>query len=38
MSVLVKEINYWSDRYIKLTEEVAAGRQPRVQPDMPNAG
>jgi superfamily II DNA or RNA helicase len=29
---LVREINYWSDRYIKLTDEVAAGRQPRVQP------
>ncbi len=31
---LVKEINYWSDRYIKLTADVAAGRQPRVQPEM----
>jgi hypothetical protein len=30
---LVKEINYWSDRYIKLTEDVAAGKQPRLQPD-----
>ncbi|WP_373507934.1 DUF3883 domain-containing protein, partial [Thiocapsa sp.] len=31
---LVKEINYWSDRYIKLSEDVAAGKQPRVQPEM----
>ena len=31
---LVKEINYWSDRYIKLTEDVAAGKQPRMQPEM----
>ena len=30
---LVKEINYWSDRYIKLTDDVAAGKQPRVQPE-----
>lgn len=30
---LVKEINYWSDRYIKLTDDVNAGRQPRIQPD-----
>jgi len=30
---LVKEINYWSERYIKLTEDVAAGKQPRLQPD-----
>lgn len=30
---LVKEINYWSDRYIKLGEDVAAGKQPRLQPD-----
>lgn len=29
---LVKEINYWSDRYIKLTDDVA-GKQPRLQPD-----
>jgi len=29
---LVKEINYWADRYIKLTEDVAAGKQPKVQP------
>lgn len=31
---LVKEINYWSDRYIKLSDDVAAGRQPRMQPEM----
>ena len=31
---LVKEINYWSDRYIKLSEDVAAGKQPRMQPEM----
>ena len=31
---LVKEINYWSDRYLKLSDEVAAGKQPRVQPEM----
>lgn len=30
---LVKEINYWSDRYIKLSEDVSAGKQPRVQPE-----
>ena len=30
---LVKEINYWSARYIKLTEDVAAGKQPQLQPD-----
>lgn len=30
---LTKEISHWSDRYIKLTEEVAAGRQPHLQPD-----
>lgn len=29
---LVKEISYWSDRYIKLSEDVSAGKQPRVQP------
>lgn len=29
---LVKEISYWSDRYIKLTDDVAAGKQPRMQP------
>ena len=29
---LVKEINYWSDRYITLSEAVSAGKQPRMQP------
>ena len=27
------KINYWSDRWIKLTEDVRAGKQPRMQPD-----
>jgi SNF2 family DNA or RNA helicase len=31
---LVKEINYWSDRYIKLTDDMKAGKQPRMQPEM----
>lgn len=31
---LVKEINYWSDRYIKLQDDVEAGKQPRMQPEM----
>ena len=31
---LIKEINYWSDRYIKLSDDVAAGKQPRMQPEM----
>ena len=31
---LVKEINYWSDRYIKLSDDVAASKQPRMQPEM----
>jgi hypothetical protein len=30
---LVKEIQYWSDRAIKLDLDVKAGRQPRLQPD-----
>ena len=30
---LVKEINYWSDRYIKLKDDVKAGKQPRMQPE-----
>ena len=30
---LIKEINYWSDRCIKLTDDVAAGKQPQLQPD-----
>lgn len=28
---LVREINYWQDRYLKLEEDIAAGKQPRVQ-------
>ena len=31
---LIKEISYWSDRYMKLSDDVAAGKQPRVQPEM----
>ena len=31
---LVKEISYWSDRYMKLADDVAAGKQPRMQPEM----
>ena len=31
---LVKEISYWQDRYIKLKEDVGAGKQPRMQPEM----
>jgi hypothetical protein len=31
---LVKEINHWSDRYLRLSEDVEAGKQPRVQPEM----
>lgn len=30
---LVKEINYWSDRFIKLSDDMAAGKQPRMQPE-----
>lgn len=30
---LVKEIQYWSNRAVKLDMEVRAGRQPRMQPD-----
>lgn len=30
---LVKEIYYWQDRYIKLSEDVAAGKQPKLQPE-----
>ena len=30
---LVKEIQYWSDRAIKLDLEVRAGKQPRLQPE-----
>lgn len=28
---LVKEIHYWEDRYLKLKDDVSAGKQPRVQ-------
>jgi superfamily II DNA or RNA helicase len=31
---LVKEINYWSDRFLKLKDDVNAGKQPRMQPEM----
>lgn len=31
---LVKEITYWSDRYIKLKDDVNVGKQPRMQPEM----
>ena len=31
---LVKEINYWSERYINLSDDVSAGKQPRMQPKM----
>ena len=30
---LVKEINHWSDSYIKLRDDVSAGKQPRMQPE-----
>ncbi len=30
---LQKEIIYWNDRYVKLSEDVSAGKQPRVQPE-----
>jgi superfamily II DNA or RNA helicase len=30
---LVKEISYWSDRFLKLSDDVAAGRQPSLQPE-----
>lgn len=30
---LTREIDYWSDRYIKLKEDVSAGKQPRMQPE-----
>jgi len=30
---LTKEINYWSHRYLKLKDEVEAGKQPRMQPE-----
>jgi len=31
---LIKEISHWSDRYMKLTDDVKAGKQPRLQPEM----
>ena len=31
---LVKEINYWSDRFIKLQEDVKAGKKPKIQPEV----
>jgi hypothetical protein len=31
---LVKEINYWSDRYIKLKEDIKAGKKPKLQPEV----
>ena len=31
---LVKEIKYWSDRYKKLQDDMSAGKQPRIQPEM----
>jgi len=30
---LFREINFWSERYLKLQEDVSAGKQPRVQLD-----
>ena len=30
---LTKEISFWTDRHEKLKEEVAAGKQPRMQPE-----
>jgi superfamily II DNA or RNA helicase len=30
---LTKEISFWQDRYLKLKEEVSAGKQPRMQPE-----
>ncbi|ANB52588.1 RNA helicase [Aeromonas veronii] len=30
---LIKEINYWQDRYLKLCDDVKAGKQPRMQPE-----
>jgi superfamily II DNA or RNA helicase len=31
---LIKEISHWSDRYLKLTDDVKAGKQPKLQPEM----
>ncbi|WP_429099994.1 helicase-related protein [Aeromonas veronii] len=30
---LIKEINYWQDRYLKLSDDVKAGKQPGMQPE-----
>jgi superfamily II DNA or RNA helicase len=30
---LTKEISYWEDRYLKLKEALAEGKQPRMQPE-----
>ncbi len=30
---LVKEINYWSEQYIKLTDDVNAGKKPHILPE-----
>ncbi|WP_170799459.1 helicase-related protein [Stutzerimonas stutzeri] len=30
---LIKEIDFWSDRYFMLSDEVQAGKQPRMQPE-----
>ncbi|WP_077999174.1 helicase-related protein [Edwardsiella tarda] len=30
---LIKEINHWQDRYLKLSDDVKAGKQPRMQPE-----
>lgn len=30
---LVKEINYWTNSYLKLSADVEAGKQPRMQPE-----
>lgn len=30
---LTREIDYWQDRYLKLRDEVAAGKQPQMQPE-----
>ncbi|MFP4236811.1 MAG: helicase-related protein [Desulfonatronovibrio sp.] len=31
---LVKEIDYWQDRYFHLRDAMEAGKQPRIQPEM----
>ena len=30
---MVKEINYWQDRFLKLSDDVKAGKQPKLQPE-----